>query len=114
MIVNLTPYPILVPLIRDSQDMNMWTIRPSGVVARAIERVTPAEPIDGIPTSYIQCDGVRDLPGPADEKWYVVTMDTAQAAKQWGRVTNDLLTPGEQICGVDGKIEGYKCLQRVQ
>jgi hypothetical protein len=108
MLVNLTPYSIL------GDPQNMWTIPPSGVTARAIELVTPADPIDGIPTAYIECYGVRDLPGPADDRWYVISMVTAQAAKQWGRVTHDLLTSGEQICDTDGKIIGYKCLQRVQ
>ena len=114
MIVNLTPYPILGPRHRDSQDLCMWTLPPSGVIARPVERITPADPIDGIPTAYIECDGVRNLPGPADERWYVVSTSTAQAAKQWGRTTSDLLTPGEQIYDDDGKITGYKCLQRVQ
>jgi hypothetical protein len=107
MIVNLTPYPILGP-------QDMWELPPSGVIARAVERVTPADPIDGIPTSYVECDGVRDLPGPADERWYVVSTVTAQAAKQWGRIISDLLIPGEQVCDKDGKITHYKWLQRVQ
>lgn len=111
MIVNLTPYPILGPQIGNPRDL--WTIPPSGVIARAVERITPAEPIDGIPTASVECDGVRDLPGPVDEKWYVVTVGTALAAKQWGRITSDLLIPGEQICDEDGKITGYKFLQRV-
>jgi hypothetical protein len=114
MIVNLTPYPIqiLVPQIGGSQDI--WTISPSGLIARAVARITPADSIDGIPTARVEYDGVRDLPGPADERWYVVTKVTAQAAKQWGRITGDLLIPGEQICDADGKITGYKYLQRVQ
>jgi hypothetical protein len=107
LIVNLTPYPIEDP-------QAVWTLPPSGVIARAVERVTPADPVDGVPTAYVECDGVRDLPGPALERWYVVSLVTAQAAKQWGRITSDLLIPGEQICDAKGKITGYKCLQRVQ
>jgi hypothetical protein len=107
MIVNLTQYPILSP-------HDVWALPPSGVIARAIVRITPADPIDGIPTSYVECDGVRDLPGPADDRWYVVSAVTAQAAKQWGRITSDLLIPGEQIYDTDGKITHYKWLQRVQ
>ncbi len=112
MIVNLTPYPITVTLCRGKAR----TLSPSGVIARAIERRTAAETIDGLPTSHVEYDGVRDLPspGPSSGRWYVVSMVTAQAAKQWGRGVSDLLVPGEQVHDTDGNVVGYKSLQRVQ
>ena len=60
MTINLTPHAITVvgctPPVSDPPAA--WTLAPSGQFARATERVTPAEPIDGIPTTTIEYTGI--------------------------------------------------------
>lgn len=114
MTINLTPHAITVvgctPPVSDPPAA--WTLAPSGQFARATERVTPAEPIDGIPTTTIEYTGIVDLPSPADDTWYVVSSLAALAAYQSGRSWDDLLVPGEQIRDAQGRIAGCRSLCR--
>lgn len=108
-IVNLTPHPITLGLL---------TLPPAGPPARAGEWVEPADPItadDGtaIPTSWVTYTRLDDLPAPAPDVYYVVSLVVAQAAAATHRTTADLLTPGEQIRDDKGRIIGCKSLARV-
>lgn len=108
-IVNLTPHEIVMDL-----RPGRWTLPPSGIIARAIERVIDAAPIEGVPTTLVEYDGIEGIPKPEDGRWYVVSLIAAEAAKQWGRTTEDLLTPGQQIRDASGRVIGCASLQRVR
>lgn len=56
---------------------------------------------------------LEDLPDPAPDVYYVVSLVVAQAAAACHRTTADLLTPGEQVRDDKGRIVGCKSLARV-
>ena len=114
-IVNLTPHAITIPNCTPNITGGppaTWTLAPSGRIARALERVTSADPIDGIPTTTTVYTGVVDLPDPQPDAWYVVSALTAQVAHQIGRPCSDLLVPGEQVRDAQGRIAGCRSLGR--
>lgn len=102
------------------------TIPPSGKMARARESVGRATPIvvapwgaddltdtrHTVPVTTVSYDGTIDLPDPAPETVYVVSVITAQAAYLHGRAYADLLVPGEQIRDAQGRVTGCASLQR--
>jgi hypothetical protein len=108
-IINLTPHPITIGSL---------TLPPAGPPARAGEWVEAADPItidDGtaIPTSWVTYTRLDDLPDPATDVYYVISLVVAQAAAVTHRTTADLLTPGEQVRDDKGRIVGCKSLARV-
>jgi hypothetical protein len=108
-IINLTPHPITIGSL---------TIAPTSPPARAGEWVEAAGPIaadDGttIPTSWVTYTRLEDLPDPAPDVYYVVSLVVAQTAAAMHRSTADLLTPGEQVRDATGRIIGCKSLARV-
>lgn len=119
-IINLTPHPITV---------GSTTIAPTLPPARAGEWVQAADPITmsipdphgapadrieyAVPTSWVTYIRLEDLPDPAPDTYYVVSLVVAQAAAACHRTTADLLTPGEQIRDDKGRIIGCKSLARV-
>lgn len=108
-IINLTPHPIIIGSL---------TIAPTSPPARAGEWVEAADPItadDGtaIPTSWVTYTRLEELPSPATDIYYVVSLVVAQAAAATHRSTADLLTPGEQVRDASGRIVGCKSLARV-
>lgn len=104
-IVNLTPHAITVG------DRHL---PPSGVIARAIEDVTPGPPIAGWPTSRVRYRGVEGIPVFESGCFYVVSSLARDAAAASGRVTVDLLTPGEQVRDDAGRIVGCRSLCRAR
>lgn len=64
--VNLTPHAVSVSgcTAPDGTTDRTWTLSPSGRIARAVEHVEAAAPIEGIPTIRVRFDGVVDLPDP--------------------------------------------------
>lgn len=115
---NLTPHVIVVGEHR---------IEPAGVVARAIEQATAAEPIlfarsaselsaplfpCQIPTSTTRYTDLVDLPAPQPGVYLVVSMVIPPVAAARGRWTGDLLVPGEQVRDEAGKIIGCRSLGR--
>lgn len=117
---NLTPHNVVVHEI---------TFQPSGVIARAIEEVTAAEPIRlsipdpagaptdrlafDVPTSTTRYTGLVDLPAPEPGVYLIVSMVIPPVAAARGRWTGDLLTPGEQVRDSAGRIIGCRSLSRV-
>lgn len=110
-IINLTPHPITVMSDLLGEPCP-WTCAPSGATARADDIETPAEPIDGIPTSYISYGALRGVPEPRDGFFYVVSIIALQAARAQGRNLADLLTPGKAIRDERGQVIGCTSLQR--
>lgn len=109
-IINLTPHPITIGSL---------TLQPTLPPARAGEWVESADPIvteDGwpeIPTSWVTYTRLENLPAPAPDVYYVVSLVVAQAAAATHRTTADLLTPGEQVRDDKGRVIGCKSLARV-
>jgi hypothetical protein len=112
-IVNLTPHSITVKdCTSPSGEVLPWVCPPSGAIARAIEHSTPAEPIDGIPTTTTTFGVVEGLPPPSEGTYYILSSLAADAAYRTGRPTEDLLVPGQQIRDEAGKIVGCASLCR--
>lgn len=108
-IFNLTPHSITIGTL---------TLPPVSPPARAGEWVEPADPIELdhgtiVPTSWVTYTRLEDLPDPAPDVYYVVSLIVAQAAVDCHRSTADLLTPGEQVRDDKGRIIGCKSLARV-
>lgn len=116
---NLTPHAVVVGEHR---------IEPDGVVARAVEESTPAEPIRvsipdptgapadrieyAVPTSTTRYTGLVDLPAPQPGVYLVVSMVIPPVAFAHGRWTGDLLVPGEQVRDAANRIIGCRSLAR--
>lgn len=109
-IINLTPHAIVIP--PEEVQSAGWVIPPSGVVARAETTLTPAEPIDGIPTSHVEYGALIDMPAPRDGVYLVVSAVCVLAARAQGRMVNDLLVPGDQIRDSSGRVVGCRSLAR--
>jgi len=108
-IVNLTPHDIVLQLAPGETR----TIARSGRVARADELPQSADPLDGLPTTYVAYGALKDLPDPTPGTYYVVSVVTAMAARAAGRGVDDLLTPGQQVRDEAGRVIGCLSLQRV-
>lgn len=120
-IKNLTPHPIVVHEI---------TFQPSGVIARATEAATVADPIRlsipdpagaptdrvsfDVPTSTTRYTGLVDLPDPEPGVYLIVSMVVPPVALARGRWTGDLLVPGQQVRDSSGRIVGCRSLDRPQ
>lgn len=116
---NLTPHSVVVHEI---------TFAPSGVIARATEEPTSADPIrlsipdpNGAPTDRITFDvptsttrytGLVDLPDPQPGVYLIVSMVIPPVAAARGRWTGDLLVPGQQVRDTAGRIVGCRSLVR--
>lgn len=113
---NLTPHAVTVREV---------TLAPSGVVARATEEATEADPIRllvqddhpglvvrDIPTSTMRYTGLVDLPAPEPGIYLIVSMVIPPVAFARGRWTGDLLVPGEQVRDAAGRIIGCRSLAR--
>lgn len=116
---NLTPHPVVV---------NEVTFAPVGVVARATEEATAAEPICisvpdpagaptdrvtfDVPTATMRYTGLVDLPDPAPGVYLIVSMVIPPVAAARGRWTGDLLVPGQQVRDAANRIVGCRSLVR--
>lgn len=114
-ILNLTPHPVT---LFDSEGKNLLaTYEPTGIIARAAqvdekvgEIVVDGLTIDVVHTTFGQ---PTDLPEPEDGKFYAVSLVTANAAKAFGRSTDDLLVSSGPVRGDDGRIIGCTRFARV-
>lgn len=83
---------------------------PSSGVARASVSIGTAGVLysahSTVPLINIVYEGIHDLPDPQEGVRYFVSVLTAEAAKRSGRVTNDLLVPGELARDKEGQILG--------
>jgi len=115
---NLTPHAITI---------GEFTIRPSGMITRAVEEINdqPAiflypdptgDPIArceiAIPTTTTRYTDVIDLPAPQPGVYLVVSMVVPPVAEARGRWTGDLLIPGQQVRDGAGRIVGCQSLVR--
>lgn len=117
---NLTPHAVVVHEI---------TFAPSGIIARATEESTAAEPLTlsipdptgatadritfNVPTTTTRYTGLVNLPAPEPGIYLIVSMVIARISTEIGRWTGDLLVPGEQFRDSTGRIVGHLSLARV-
>ena len=82
-----------VHIIRDSAVLRTFPY--SGQTVRARMLVTPAKPIDGIPTSDMDVGEAVGLPEPQPDTYFIVSAMVLKAPNARGRA--DLLAPGESV-----------------
>lgn len=108
MIRNLTPHKVAV---FDRNDDIIAEYLSEGV-ARAVERTVPDGEIDGVPVVISTFGQPVDLPEPEDGVMLIVSLITAQSAKQHGRITSDLLLTSSLIRDAAGQIIGCRRFSR--
>ena len=85
---------------------------PSAGIARAMASESPAGTVDGIPLVEVQYGRLEGLPKPSLGVYLVVSSITAQAAKQQGRPTDDLLLTTGLVRDAEGRILGCTAFAR--
>jgi hypothetical protein len=108
MLKNLTPHIVAVVLA----DGSTRTL-PSEGVARATETTETTEDVCGVPTSRVTRGEPVGLPAPQSGVWLVVSALAASAAREAGRSTADLLTPGALVRDEGGAVVGCRGFYRV-
>jgi len=112
-IVNLTPHDIV---LMNEYDRVQVTL-PSAGVARAKVDIIPVGTLvlDGefIPLVESHYGEPVDLPEPAEDVAYIVSLVTAQAAREHGRTTDDLLLVQKLVRDGDGQVIGARALSRL-
>ena len=101
---NLTPHMVNVV------DENGITIMelPSEGNARATQKAVIVGIIEGIEIVKMTFGEPVDLPAPEKRVFLVVSRITAEAAKAFGRTTNDLLLTADPVRDSEGRIIGCR------
>lgn len=107
-IVNLTPHTITFFANRDGSLVAVKTI-PSSGVARAEQTREPMGDIDGIPVARTAYGKVTGLPDSQDGTIYIVSVLTAQAARD----RKDLYIVDDLVRDNSGQIMGCKALAQI-
>lgn len=106
--VNLTPHEISI--IRDG----METVKfPSQGVARAVQTTELVGEVDGIRITRSAFGEPVNLPDFQEGIGLIVSLATANAAKQYGRRTDDLYIVNEAVRNESGQIVGCRSLAQV-
>jgi hypothetical protein len=125
---NLTPHAITIlredpegpivgftgvgPAAKEGRFSIVGEIRPSGRVARALQRdaIVGELKIMGTKVPLIRTvfEEPIDLPEPSDGVYLIVSVVTALAAKAFGRSTEDLLLASDPVRDANGKILGVR------
>lgn len=105
-IVNLTPHAVT---IYDTDGETVINTIPSSGVARAAQSREAIGDINGIPVSRTGYEEVEGLPAPLVNTIYIVSVLTAQAAKN----RTDLYIIDDLVRDPDGAILGCKALAQI-
>lgn len=100
-LINLTPHKINI--ITETSEIE---IQPSGKIARCSEKIEQAGMLDGIALIKKSLGDVQDLPDPAPDTYYIVSLPVFMAKQD----RQDILTIGESIRDNNGNIIGCKSL----
>lgn len=106
-IINLTPHTINI-YAGDVLEC-IRTIEPSGV-ARADYTQETLGNLDGIPIVRNEYGLPTNLPAPQEGVYYIVSKLVADAARNNGRATDDLLLTGELVRDNDNRVIGCRVL----
>lgn len=111
-IVNLTPHRLTVRVeestVTDYLDSDI-NLEPSGKIARINQTSVTDTPINGIPTTRTVFGDIVDLPEPAHDTVFVVSLPVAQIAAQQGRrdvVSPDTSPKGGAVRYTEGSLKG--------
>ena len=105
MIINLTPHVINIINIHQEY-MNEELIHPSGIIARVSEQSKHFCFIGEVEIIKKVLGVVENLPEPKDGVFYIVSAMVRMAAPE----RKDILSPGDQVRDMEGKIIGCKNL----
>lgn len=101
MIINLTPHTVNV--MNNGETIAEFV---SNGVARASQTTEKVGTIDSVDLFTIKYGEPVDLPEPSDDKFFIVSRLTAEAAKAAGRTTDDLLLTANPVRDAEGRIIG--------
>lgn len=108
-ILNLTPHAVN---LLDAEGNTLAVFPPTGTIARAAQQDQPVGKVEaeGVVIAVVQTTygEPADLPAPAEDTFYVVSILTAQAAKAYGRDTSDLLVTSGPVRDETGRIIGCR------
>lgn len=103
-IINLTPHTINVI----AEDCTITASFPSEGIARASQKAEHVGELDGIELVRMAFGATEDLPAPAEDTYYIVSVITANAAKAEGRTTDDLIITADPVRDGEGRIVGCR------
>jgi hypothetical protein len=109
MIINLTPHPVAIYGNRKLEEGPWEVIPPSGTVARVATIDLGTQLGRGGSYELVEYGHVHDLPQPAPDKQYLVSLVVALAAH--GR--DDLLAPYVEVRNAEGTMVGCRYLQKI-
>lgn len=101
---NLTPHTVSII----GSDGAVKAAFPSEGSARADQIATKIGELNGIELVSMKFGATEDLPAPVDGTYYIVSVITANAAKEEGRATSDLLITADPVRDDSGRIIGCK------
>ena len=101
---NLTPHAINII----AEDGTVISTFPSEGIARAAQKATPAFTLNGVDVVRMEFGRPVDLPDKEADVWLIVSIVTANAAKAYGRKTDDLLITADPVRDGEGRIVGCK------
>ena len=103
-IKNMTPHAISIV----AEDGNVILQLPSEGNARATQSAVTVGNIEGAEIVRMAFGEPTDLPAPEKGVFLVVSRITAEAAKAFGRDTNDLLMTADPVRDGEGRIIGCR------
>lgn len=103
-IINLTPHAITLCL----QDGSALKTFKSEGVARATQSTVEVGELDGIRLVRTSFGEPVGLPDPVDGTFLIVSLATANAARQYGRDVKDLLLTSDPVRDEQGRIIGCR------
>jgi hypothetical protein len=106
-IINLTPHAICVV---DADSKPLFTINPSGTVARVEMEKTMIGNVNGVPINQNNLGNVFGIPDPQPNTIFIVSLITAQNLKG---VRDDLLVVDETIRDENNRIIGCKSFAKL-
>lgn len=108
-IYNLTPHDIR--LLDKATDNTIHVILKSGYVARVMNKDTVIGSINGIELINKEIVEIKGLPEYSDDRYYIVSLQTAYAVKASGRRCDDILIVNEtkRVTHDDGTVTIEGC-----
>lgn len=108
-IINLTPHEVT---IYDKEGFVKETFESEGIarVKQTSVKIGELNGIELVKTSYGEPEG---LPAFAEGTYYIVSQITANAAREQGRTTADLLLTSDSVRDAEGNIVGCRQLAQL-
>lgn len=108
-IKNLTPHTVTIL----NEDGSVLAAFESEGVARATQKTERVGEIEGIPLVRTTFGEPIDLPDPEEGTYFIVSPATANAAREYGLTTKDLLLTCEPVRNAEGQIIGCRSLAQL-